>query len=126
MKQDERRIVEGGDSPQQRKAGAGVKRAILALAGGAGLFVLGSIAFDFGILGDDGSGRTTSSERESELAAAYFSPPAESSIPDGPDGDAIRRGMALFVNTKTNAPAFVGNELSWARVPSERGRGTEK
>ena len=52
MNQDERRIVEGGDSPQQRKAGDGAKRAILALAGGAGLFVLGSIAFDLGILGE--------------------------------------------------------------------------
>src|SRR3546814_3308217 len=56
------------------------------------------------------------------MAAAYFSPPAESSIPDGPDGDAIRRGMALFVNTKTNAADFVGNELSCASCHLDRGR----
>ena len=122
MNQNERRIVEGGDSPQQRKAGDGAKRAILALAGGAGLFVLGSIAFDLGILGDDGSHPTNSSERESDMAAAYFSPPAETSIPDGPDGDAIRRGMALFVNTKTNAADFVGNELSCASCHLDKGR----
>src|SRR3546814_14757631 len=121
MKQDERRIVEGGDSPQQRKAGAGVKRAILALAGGAGLFVLGSIAFDFGILGDDGSGRTTSSERAREMAAAYVSPPAESSIPDGPACDAIRRGIELFVNTTTNAADVVVSELSSASWHLARG-----
>jgi len=122
MNQEERRVVEGSDSPQQRKAGEGAKRVIFALAGGAALFVLGSIAFDFGIFGDSGSRPTPNSGDERVAAASYFQPPDESSIPDGPDGDAIRRGMALFVNTKTNASEFVGNELACANCHLDKGR----
>ncbi|MEH3036141.1 MAG: hypothetical protein PGN23_06560 [Sphingomonas adhaesiva] len=36
-------------------------------------------------------------------ADASFSPPAESTIPAGPDGDAIRRGRLIFTATSADA-----------------------
>lgn len=52
-----------------------------------------------------------------------FAPPAESAIPDGPDGAAIRRGMALFDNPREGgAAAYVGNGLACRNCHLDGGR----
>src|SRR3546814_11655859 len=54
--------------------------------------------------------------------AVSFQPPPMSAIPDGPEGESIRRGMAIFTNTGTNAKQFVGNGLSCQNCHLEIGR----
>ena len=44
--------------------------------------------------------------------AAPFVLPPESSIPEGPTGEAIKRGRALITDTRAQLPANVGNELN--------------
>ena len=51
-----------------------------------------------------------------------FAPPAESSIPPGPAGDAIRRGEAIFTHTQANAGRFVGNGLACSNCHLDAGR----
>lgn len=58
-----------------------------------------------------------------EMAAgASFSPPAESTIPAGPDGDAIRRGRLIFTATPANAGRYVGNGLTCSNCHLDAGR----
>src|SRR3546814_17056372 len=45
-----------------------------------------------------------------------------SAIPYGPEGESIRRGMAIFTNTGTNAKQFVGNGLSCQNCHLDAGR----
>ena len=51
-----------------------------------------------------------------------FVPPPESSIPDGPDGAAIRRGMALFTEPRAHVPQYVGNDMACAHCHQDAGR----
>ncbi|MEG3174409.1 c-type cytochrome [Sphingomonas sp. ZB1N12] len=51
-----------------------------------------------------------------------FAPPAESAIPAGAGGDAIRRGHAIFTATSANAGRFVGNGLSCTNCHLDAGR----
>jgi len=51
-----------------------------------------------------------------------FTPPAETAIPAGPDGDAIRRGRAIFTQTRAEAPAYVGNGLVCSNCHLDAGR----
>ena len=53
---------------------------------------------------------------------AGFQPPSPATIPDGPDGDAIRRGMAIFSDTPGNARAYVGGALSCTNCHLDGGR----
>lgn len=46
--------------------------------------------------------------------AARFAPPAESAIPPGPAGDAIRNGKLLLTETHQRLPQNVGNKLTCA------------
>lgn len=55
-------------------------------------------------------------------AADPAAPPPESAIPAGPDGDAIRRGLAIITNTRTAAPEFAGNHLRCANCHLDAGR----
>ncbi len=57
--------------------------------------------------------------------AAVFKPPAESAIPDGPEGDSIRRGLQLFTQTQTKASAYVGSGLNCSNCHLEAGRKPE-
>ena len=54
MIEDDRLRAEAHDSPRQEAAGRGVRRGVVALGGGAALFVLASAAFDLGWLSDRG------------------------------------------------------------------------
>lgn len=51
-----------------------------------------------------------------------FVPPSLDSIPDGPEGDAIRRGRDLFLNTGTAARAYVGSGLTCSNCHLDEGR----
>lgn len=57
-----------------------------------------------------------------EQAKSYFKPPSESELPNNAFGELVRRGEALFVNTKALAPEYVGNELSCSNCHLNRGR----
>jgi thiosulfate dehydrogenase len=51
-----------------------------------------------------------------------FTPPPETAIPTGPDGDMIWRGRLIFENTRQYAHAYVGNALNCANCHLDRGR----
>lgn len=49
-------------------------------------------------------------------------PPPESAIPAGPDGDAIRRGLAIITDTRTAVPQHSGNALRCSNCHLDAGR----
>ena len=51
-----------------------------------------------------------------------FAPPDESAIPAGPMGDLVRQGREIFVHTRQNAGAYVGNGLSCVNCHLDAGR----
>jgi thiosulfate dehydrogenase len=57
-----------------------------------------------------------------EAARPSYTPPAENDIPDGPFGDMIRLGEAIFHDTQNNAKGFVGNDLQCSNCHLDRGR----
>ncbi|TXF98916.1 c-type cytochrome [Massilia arenae] len=52
----------------------------------------------------------------------YFVPPLESEMPDGPEGDAIRRGRDIFIHTPQYAQRYVGNSMACAQCHLDAGR----
>ncbi|MGB9429983.1 MAG: c-type cytochrome [Gammaproteobacteria bacterium] len=75
-------------------------------------------------------GETPQTERP-PLDAAYkftaqspdnFTPPPESAIPAGPDGDMIWRGRLIFENTQRYAHQYVGNALNCSGCHLDNGR----
>ena len=69
-------------------------------------------------------GRAGPSRTEPSLTPAplHFVPPADSAIPSGPFGEMVRRGRAIFVNTRDSARAYVGNSLSCRNCHLDAGR----
>lgn len=53
---------------------------------------------------------------------AAFAPPAVDAMPDGPMGDVVRRGEQIFINTRANAAAYVGNSLNCVNCHLDAGR----
>src|SRR3546814_16179941 len=102
----------------QPRQGNAARTAILAGGGGAVLFVLGAIAFDTGLIHHEDK----ADKQAAKTDAVSFQPPPMSAIPDGPEGESIRRGMAIFTNTGTNAKQFVGNGLSCQNCHLDAGR----
>lgn len=51
-----------------------------------------------------------------------FQPQAETEIPGGPQGDAIRRGRAIFTNTRASAAQYAGSDLSCSSCHLDAGR----
>lgn len=56
----------------------------------------------------------THAQTAAQRPAAEFKPPAESAIPTGPQGDAIRNGKSLLTETHQRLPDNVGNKLTCA------------
>lgn len=52
----------------------------------------------------------------------FHQPPALSSLPDTPFGAAVRRGYAIFTDTRNAASAYVGNHLSCTNCHLDAGR----
>lgn len=61
------------------------------------------------------SGSDSATERVSAAASA-------DSIPDGPLGDAIRRGRAILIATRDSLPRHVGNDLTCTSCHLDEGR----
>ncbi len=120
----EREDAEGGETGTEIRRGRRTNRGIYALAGGLILFLGALVATNPGFLNSGGgaTGDEPASGNQTDVEAAFFQPPDESAIPDGPGGDAIRRGMQLFTNTRTNASEFVGNGLSCSNCHLDKGR----
>ncbi|MGS1012981.1 c-type cytochrome [Rhodanobacter sp. UC4450_H17] len=128
-----RRRVEGNESRDDQRAGHGTRRAIYAVIGGIVLFaavvVFGNIEVP-GLhhsrqardRGPEASGSAPAPATAGKKTPPAFNPPPESSIPSGPGGDAVRRGMQIFVNTRTHAGQYVGNELSCSNCHLDAGR----
>jgi len=53
---------------------------------------------------------------------AAFAPPPENAIPEGPYGDVVRLGRAIFTHTRENAGAYVGNGLNCSNCHLDAGR----
>lgn len=104
-------------TPSSERHGKAIRTVISAIGGGGALFVIGMMLFDTGILGH----RDERQEGVNNQQAA-FTPPALSAIPKGPEGDAVRRGMQIFLNPGTNARQFVGNSLACANCHLDAGR----
>lgn len=121
---EQRQDVEGGESESQVKAGSATRTGIYALAGGLVLFFAAIIATDTGILPERDSATDDRAEGVigASVAPASFTPPPVSTIPAGPAGDAIKRGMEIFTNTQTNASQFVGNGLNCSNCHLNAGR----
>jgi thiosulfate dehydrogenase len=65
---------------------------------------------------------STSNASMPEAEAAAFASPALSDIPAGPEGDAIRRGMAIFDDPRSHAAQFVGNAMACKNCHLDSGR----
>lgn len=59
---------------------------------------------------------------DKKLGANYFKPPSDSELQNNAFGELVRRGEALFVNTKVLAPQHVGNEMNCVNCHLDRGR----
>nr|WP_243415235.1 c-type cytochrome [Altererythrobacter segetis] len=57
-----------------------------------------------------------------QAGAGDFQPPPESAIPAGPEGEAIRRGMEIFVHTGTAARQYAGSSLTCSNCHLDGGR----
>jgi thiosulfate dehydrogenase len=52
----------------------------------------------------------------------YFVPPSEAEMPEGPVGDAIKRGRNIFTDTPKYAPQYSGNSMACAQCHLDAGR----
>ena len=52
----------------------------------------------------------------------YHQPPLDSDIPDNAYGDMIRKGQAIFVDTKREASEFVGNGMNCVNCHMDQGK----
>lgn len=60
--------------------------------------------------------------QKTEAVRPSYTPPSDSDIPNGPFGDMIRLGEAIFHDTQHNAKGFVGNDLQCSNCHIDRGR----
>lgn len=51
-----------------------------------------------------------------------FQPPGEEDLPSNAFGQLVRRGEAIFINTKALAPEYVGNDMNCVNCHIDRGR----
>lgn len=67
-------------------------------------------------------GLTCSHFQRATAAPSLFSPPAMEEIPAGPEGDAIRRGYEIVVNTQQHVKPYLGNGLNCRSCHLDAGR----
>lgn len=89
----------------------------IALVGGGIIF---GLAVAIGSMTRGDGSRAPSLAVASDIAA--FSPPDPGQIPQGPQGDAIRRGQAIFENTGLHAGDYVGNSMACKNCHLDSGR----
>ncbi|MEA1607898.1 c-type cytochrome [Pseudomonas spirodelae] len=84
------------------------------------LIALATPAHAADIAMDDQSQITTAAAVPASNAA--FQPPLESQLEDNAFGKLVQQGRAIFVDTKTHAPDYVGNSLACTNCHLEQGR----
>lgn len=99
--------------------GRSTKRVIFAAGGGLALVALGALALEAGWVPTWISGRVADT---TVAESTYFKPPTDAEIPEGPFGEAVKRGRDIFMNTSTNAGEYVGNGLSCSNCHVDGGR----
>ena len=57
-----------------------------------------------------------------DKGVTYFQPPQQSELPDNAYGKMVMDGYALFVDTRRQAPTFVGNGLNCTNCHLDQGR----
>lgn len=109
--------------PDKPSRGQTAKRVIYAVSGGLVLAVLGSLVLDYGLAPGwlTGQGNTPTPAAKGDQAK-LFTPPDVSTIPDDDFGQSVRRGMAIFNDTGTNAHDYVGNALNCSNCHLDAGR----
>lgn len=107
--------------PERARSGSATRTAVLAVGGGLVLFAVGALALDTGLLHRQPSTPAPIAPAP-QLKKANFVPPPESAIPEGPAGESIRRGMAIFMNPGANAREHVGNKMACTNCHLDGGR----
>ncbi|MFP5329192.1 MAG: c-type cytochrome [Alphaproteobacteria bacterium] len=95
----------------------------LRIAGAVGLMVAGAAFGAIALVAT--AGRRAPAGTDPGLAAteaSAFTPPPLSAIPEGPAGDAIRRGQAIFDDPGVHASAYVGNAMACKNCHLDSGR----
>ena len=109
-----------------RDAGEAIERnelPLLRLGAAAGLVVAGGALAALAFVSIKPSASSSGDGPQSaDTIPAAFTPPPLSDIPAGPEGDAIKRGMAIFADAKTHAGQFVGNSMACKNCHLDNGR----
>ena len=95
---------------------------LLRLSSGIALVIAGAARAAVAFVAIMPSGPSAETASEGPVVAASFQPPALSDIPKGPEGDAIRRGMAIFDDPAVHAARFVGNSMACKNCHLDSGR----
>jgi thiosulfate dehydrogenase len=105
-------------------SGGLARKAIFAAGGGLALVALATAAVQLEIVPRwlIGAGSEIDETAAAIEPSDLFTPPLPDMIPDGPFGEAVRRGEAIFTNTATNASDHVGNGLSCSNCHLDAGR----
>jgi thiosulfate dehydrogenase len=110
----------------QRELGQAVERNqlhLLHFGTAVGLFVAGAAIAGIALLAISPSAPAPGDENTgAAVTAASFAPPAMAEIPAGPEGEAIKRGMAIFDDPRTHAAQFVGNAMACKNCHLDSGR----
>jgi thiosulfate dehydrogenase len=94
---------------------------LLRLASGIALVIAGAALAAVAFVAILPSARTAGAAG-TQATAAIFEPPALSAIPSGPEGEAIKRGMAIFDDPRIHAAQFVGNSMACKNCHLDHGR----
>jgi thiosulfate dehydrogenase len=95
---------------------------LLRLGSAIALLLVGAVAAAIAILAIRPAGPPPATTASENATPASFAPPPLSDIPTGSEGEAIKRGMALFEDPRTNAGQFVGNSLACKNCHLDSGR----
>lgn len=109
----------------RKEVGAGLERnqvRLLRSGTAIGLFVVGAAVAALALVAIGRSGQPAEQPSSPEPQSADFTPPAMSAIPPGPEGEAIKRGMAIFDDPRTHAAQFVGNSMACKNCHLDSGR----
>jgi thiosulfate dehydrogenase len=109
----------------RKEAAAGFERnqvQLLRAGTATGLFVVGAAVAALAFVAIGRSGQPAGQGAAPEAQSANFSPPPMSAIPAGPEGEAIKRGMAIFDDPRTHAAQFVGNSMACKNCHLDSGR----
>jgi thiosulfate dehydrogenase len=95
---------------------------LIRLGSAIGLVVLGGAIAALAFVSITPASAPTDGSSGGNSTEAGFTPPPVSEIPSGPEGDAIRRGMAIFDDPRTHAAQFAGNSMACKNCHLDSGR----